>query len=217
MRYVILILFALVTVGCQQPPPKPAPEKVKSETEQVVEIIRNQPEWLKEEIVCPTEIFPKNETEFVYHEDNCKSSPKECLENCENENGGDCYSLAILIQRQIDSKQNEANPLFYRACKFGIISGCTNLAAGKFDPESGDSASLKCSVDTFEKTCEKDDPWGCTMFGMVLASGKGRQQNSDEALKVLSKSCKYGIEDEACSRAEQLKQTILTSKNRKKK
>lgn len=216
MKYFVWIFFALIAVGCKQWPPKPAPEKVKSETEQVVEIIRNQPEWLKMEAVCPTEIFPENEKEAFYSDGDCENDPKACLENCKNEKGIDCYALAILIQRQVNIGQEEANPLFYRGCKFGIISACTNLAAGKFALETADPETLKCSVNTFEKACKKDDPWGCTMFSAALTEGRGREKNLDGALKVLSKSCKYGDDDPACSTAKRLEQSILELKKNKK-
>jgi TPR repeat protein len=55
------------------------------------------------------------------------------------------------------------------------------------------------------------------MYSSALAEGRGRRQNLEEALKVLSKSCKYGDEDPACSAAKKLEQSILESKKSKKK
>jgi hypothetical protein len=55
------------------------------------------------------------------------------------------------------------------------------------------------------------------MFGMILANGQGRPQDLDGASKALSKSCKYGPEDEACSNAKQLEQLILKANKSNKK
>lgn len=215
----IFILFVLLAgfSGCSILQPKLPPEKIKSETEQVIEIIKTQPEWLKTEAICPTEILPRNNVEVSYLDEGCENNPKKCLEDCKNEDGNACYSLALLIQRRIDVEQEEANPLFFRACKFGIISGCTNFAAAKFNLDADNLETVKCSVNTFEKTCEKNDAWGCTMFGMVLIQGTIRQQDLDKALKVLSKSCKYGNEDEACKNAKLLEQQVEELKKTKKK
>ncbi len=213
MKKFILIFCLFGTLGCQiLSPTLPSPEKVKTETINVVEMLKTDPQWLKMEASCPTDIFPSDEIEYVYNEDNCKNSPVKCLENCKNESGGDCYSLAILIQRQVDIKQIQADSLFFRSCKLGLISACTNFAAAKLDREPSNKESVKCAINTFEKTCEKDDPWGCTMFGMVLANGLDRPKDLDKALNVLTKSCKYGIEDEACSKAKKLKKSILDSR-----
>lgn len=213
----LLIIQALILFGCSKFEPKLSPEQTISKTEQVIETLKTQPEWLNENIVCPTEIIPKNEKEILYLDEGCENNPKRCLEDCKNEDGNACYSLAILIQDRINIQQIETLQLFYRSCKFGIISGCTNYAATKFNIEKSEAEPEKCLVDTFEKTCERDDAWGCTMFGMFLIEGQGRPQNLEQAAKVLQKACKNGLEDDACKNAKLLEQKISDIKNKKNK
>lgn len=111
--------------------------------------------------------------------------------------------------------QNYSEALFLRACKLGIVSGCTNRAAAMINLKADDEKAVKCAVDTFEKTCEQDDPWGCTMFAYALVAGQGgRPKDLDKALQVLSKSCKYGIGDDACQAANKLAEEIKKIKNK---
>jgi TPR repeat protein len=216
IKNLILLLLALIFTGCSFFQPKLPPEKIKSETEEVIKVIQSKPDWLNENDICPKDVIPLIEKPVTYLDEGCENNAQKCLEQCKNEDANACYSLALLIQKRIDLKKEEANPLFLRACKFGIISGCTNIAAARFNIDDTDSETVKCSIDTFEKTCERDEPWGCTMFGMVLTHGTGRPQDLDKALKVLSKSCKYGDEDEACKSAKSIEQQITDFKKSKK-
>ena len=67
----------------------------------------------------------------------------------------------------------------------------------------GESALL-CAVSTYKKSCEFNDPWSCTMYGYHLAHGQGIAKDLKQSLKVLSKSCRFGIEDPACIKASTL-------------
>jgi TPR repeat protein len=217
-NFFFLIIIFVSSCSFQQLKPKLEPEEMKSEASEVVSIIQNKPEWLKIENTCPSEIIPKVEKEIKYLDEGCENQPKNCLEDCEKEDGNACYALALFVQKQKGFEVSEANPLFFRACKLGIISGCTNLAAYKLDVESKDEKYTTCAADTFEKTCEKDDSWGCSMYGYILAYGFGRKQNFEEALKFLRKACdKYGEEDEACISAKRLEQEILNAQKQNKK
>lgn len=195
---------------------KPSPQPVSSQeqTQRVLENIQSKPDWLFPADACPLEVMPDFEKDSNYAAENCENEPLRCLEKCKDENGNACYALALFLQDKNGREQMESEPLFLRSCKLGVVSGCTNRAAAMFNLQADEPDAVKCAADTFEKTCKKDDPWGCTMFGMVLTDGVGRSQNLDEALKALSKSCKYGIEDEACQNAKNLEKEILEFKNK---
>lgn len=214
----LFFFFIIVFLsGCSVIKPPLTSEQIKEQTQKVIENIQNKPDWLFPADVCPADIMPSSEKDVLYLSEGCAKDPLGCFQKCKNEDGNACYSLALLIQDQYGREQLESEPLFLRSCKLGIFSGCTNRAAAMFNLEATDSEAVKCSVNTFEKTCDKDDPWGCTMYGLVLAQGTGRPQNLDEALKVLSKSCKFGTDDEACQEAKRLEKQTLELKGGNKK
>ena len=66
-----------------------------------------------------------------------------------------------------------------------------------------------CAAETFSKACALDDPWACTMYALHLSRGMGTKQDKNLALQMLAKSCKYGPEDEACTRGMALKKRLL--------
>lgn len=148
------------------------------------------------------------ESNIKYLSEGCADNPKSCLEKCKKDDGNACYSLALLIQKNRDIQDENSEALFLRSCKLGIVSGCTNRAAGIYELASKNSEKTKCAVDTFEKTCSLEDAWGCTMFGSVLASGDGRKKNTTEALTYFSKACAKNEKAEACQRARQFEKLI---------
>ena len=179
--------------------------------EKVYNSLVEKPKWLSTEDVCPFDRIPNFETEVKYLSEGCSENAEMCLNKCKNNDGNACYSLALLIQVKKGLMQNQSEFLFLRSCKLGVTSGCTNRAAAILNLKEDDEKSVKCAADTFEKTCEKDDAWGCTMFGFALYQGKGRQKDSEKALNFLSKSCKNGDEDEACQTAKKLIEEIKKS------
>jgi TPR repeat protein len=193
-------------------------EPTTPEFESVYKSLLEKPKWLFTEDICPLEIFPKAVDENFYPFEACAKYADVCLDKCKSNDGAACYSLAVSIQGIKGPMQDSPEFLFLRACRLGVMSGCTNRAAGIFARREADEKSVTCAVNTFEKTCEKNDPWGCTMFGFMLYQGKGRAKDSEKALQVLSKSCKkYGDEDEACQRAKDLIEEIKQSKSEKPK
>lgn len=179
--------------------------------------LMEKPKWLFTDDICPFEVFPKVADEKFYPFEACAENADICLEKCKDNDGAACYSLAVSIQRKKGLEQTISEFLFLRACRLGYVSGCTNRAARILNDYPNDAKSLKCAADTFEKSCEKDDPWGCTMFGTVLFQGISRPKDEEKALQVLSKSCKYGEEDAACVRAKELIEEIKQSKADKSK
>jgi hypothetical protein len=76
--------------------------------------------------------------------------------------------------------------------------------------DTEDQALQKCAVDTFEKACALDDPWGCTMFGFALAEGHTREKNIEEASAAFTKACALVStpDSPACVRANELRKLL---------
>lgn len=214
---ILLLTLLIFLSGCFLVKPKLTPEQVKAQTNDVISALKNEPDWLFPADACPAEIMPTFEREVKYLSEGCENNPSSCLESCKKDDGNACYALALVVQKQSEKEEKESEALFLRSCKLGIVSGCTNRAAGKLSLEETDRSAVKCSADTFEKTCEKNDAWGCAMYGFVLVDGLGREQNLDEASKALSKSCKLGAEDEPCQKAKKLEEEIKQIKNKQQK
>jgi hypothetical protein len=223
LQLVSFVFGAILLTSCNQvnfnsfTKPTPPPEEVKITTQKVIENLKNQPAWLYPADECPADLIPSIEKETEYLSEGCVNDPLKCLNKCEKNDANACYSLALLLQDYQGIEQQYSEPLFLRACKLGIVSGCTNRAAAKLNLEAANADAVKCAVNTFEKTCDKDDPWGCTMFGFALAQGTGREKNFDLAIEALNKSCKYGDDDPACQQAKRLKEEIEKAKKQTQK
>ena len=159
---------------------------------------------------CPTEYLGELTEPFQDHQSFCSTEPKSCLMQCLAGDASYCLNLGHYLQSlEVDNYSSEA--LYSKACELGSASACTNRASGllKFN---GDEA-LSCSVKVFSLTCESRDPWGCTMYGAFLASGKGVTRNFDKALEVLKIGCTHGIEDPACGTARKIERQIKAARN----
>jgi hypothetical protein len=212
---VYFILLLVFLFGCHSSELVPNNASFEKQKKDVFQIIQEKPDWLFPIDTCPEQIIPPLEQEINYLSEGCKDDPLACLEKCKSADGNACYALALHLQELKGLEQNESEALFQRSCKLGIISGCTNRAAFKMNAEPENPEVLKCSADTFEKTCERNDPWGCTMYALTLSQGIGRQKSLDMALTVLDKSCKYGEEDPACQEGNKIKEQIKIAKSQK--
>jgi hypothetical protein len=138
--------------------------------------------------------------------DGCAFDPGACLDRCRQGDGDGCYGLALRLQQLEEHTYAEA--LFLRACKLGVASGCTNRAAHILHFEAEAPGRLACSARTFERTCAYEDPWGCTMYGLVLKDGLGVPKDPKKALEVLPGGCRLGEADPACQNARELERAI---------
>ena len=172
--------------------------------------------WVAAAKACPAASMPKPEILQGVAKNKCKPGTRAlCLKKCSAGNASACYWLANALQDDHATPQ-AAEALYQRSCQLGIMSGCTNRAAGILHDGPHDSAADQCAAQTFSIACASDDPWACTMYASLLHRGKGVPKNHDLALEVLAKSCKYGPEDQACSYGMDLKATILKDRNQKK-
>ncbi|HEY8561546.1 MAG TPA: hypothetical protein VIL74_14315 [Pyrinomonadaceae bacterium] len=217
MRNIKLLFIVILAIGGKALAQMPNQTQTASETkfERVFRTLMEKPKWLYDDSeICPLEIFPKQAIRLKYLTGPCEENAERCLNDCRENEGNACYSLALLVQEKKGLDQDYSEPLFLRSCRLGIVSGCTNRAAFVFNTARGDENKLKCAAGTFEKACDTDDPWGCTMFGTVLNLGAGVPRDSEKALKILSKSCKNGDRDEACRAGKSLIEEIKATKTK---
>lgn len=154
--------------------------------------------WMTQARQCPSTVMPPSETTEDLRKNICQSMPlSACLAQCRAGDGGACYWLANALE-QAQAEAGAQGALYQRACQQGIVSGCTNRAAGMLSEHPNDQPVLACAVETFAKACAVDDPWACTMYAFHLGRGIGVAQNKALAIQVLGKSCKYGDDDPAC-------------------
>lgn len=180
---------------------------VSSTIKQIDQQVAKKEDWLKDAKLCPSSLVPKDRSTDHLAADTCRTDPASCYSRCDSGDGGSCYWLANAVQ-QGGGKVQTSEALFQRACKLGIVSGCTNRAAGMDMDAHKDKAVQRCTARTFAKTCSLDDPWGCTMYALHLSRGLGVKANPDLALRTLEKSCKYGADDPACGYARKIREDI---------
>lgn len=219
MRLFLLSLIVF-TASCGQTksPPVSNEEKQKrvaeAQTQEVLTALGAKPAWLFTGDACPADVMPEAETEIAYMGEGCADDPDECLRKCEAEDGTACYALALLLEEKHGLGKPEILPLYLRACRFGIASGCTNYAASKTNFEKMDEATTACTLNSFERTCARDDAWGCNMYGQFLALGLGREKDEAKALETFQKVCNItGADSEACVEARELEDLIRRGQN----
>jgi len=217
MRLVLLILI-LFLVGCAQSPNLSKEENKKriaeAQTQSVLKALQEKPAWLFTGDVCPSEVMPEAETEVKFLAEGCAGNPDECLNKCRADDGNACYALALLVEEKHGSGKQETPPLYLRSCKLGVVSGCTNYAASKTNFDSMDAATTACVANSFEKTCGRNDAWGCNMYGQLLYLGLGRKQDTNKALETFQKACNVtDAEDAACVEARELEQLVRNDLN----
>src|SRR5262249_49077728 len=118
----ILAFLVLVPAALHALPASAGPAEVLENIEAA------PPDWLPDLGKCPADVSPMQETRSDYFEGRCAAKLEQCLNNCRAGTASDCYASALILQRVRNSPISEA--LFLRACALGVMSGCTNRAAG---------------------------------------------------------------------------------------
>ncbi|CAM4447704.1 MULTISPECIES: hypothetical protein [Myxococcus] len=200
LRVMILIPLLLVGAACQRPL---TPEEDRA---QALEIVRSRASVAERE-GCPAEAIPERQAQlenfFIY----CDARLSWCAKQCFKSDATACYALAVIFQND-DATDQLAEPLFYRSCTQGVISGCSNRAAGLQIQQQTDDTAMTCAVRTFEKTCALRDPWGCAMHGFNLVQGTHTPRDLKKAREVLGQSCRDGEDDPACQAARGLQSQL---------
>ena len=186
----ILLLFAWRNAH-------PAPE---GDNQAALSYLHTRPAWLFPADACPADVMYPYEQKVAYSELKCGEDIGRCINLCRNADANACYGLAIALQKR--KEEQEAEALFLQACKNGISSGCTNRAAGMQHFE-GDRR-LACANRTYRATCDRHDPWGCTMLGAALYHGEGLKRDLPAAKRALKKGCDGDDDDPSCQAAKDL-------------
>jgi TPR repeat protein len=191
--------LVLLVLACATKPASPQ--------EGALRALQGRPGWLFVADRCPADVMPAGEVTWQGDDNLCETNLPGCLDRCQQRDARACYEGALQVQRLGNEPASEA--LFLRACTLGIPSGCTNRAAGMTKNGNEGDAAVRCAVRTFQRTCEANDPWGCTMFGWHLMEGLGIERDRARAGRILKLACvRYGKEDPACQRALELLQQL---------
>jgi hypothetical protein len=198
------LAFVLLGCGASQSPTQAAanaPAPVDNTRSGLARLAKAT--WLFPADDCPADVLAEDENGGRDSLASCTASLDACVVRCQSAKPLACYWGAVRVQElKADDRYSEA--MFLRACRLGVMSGCTNRAAGILSRESGRPERIQCAARTFEATCRHDDAWGCTMLGLCLIHAKGIEQDLPRAREVLNKGCKHGADDPACSSALEL-------------
>jgi hypothetical protein len=165
------------------------------------------PDWLLPVDVCPADVIGARTIPTEAFAGRCAGELLDgCLERCRAEDVNACYAAALEAEEREapDHPGPLAEALFLRACRLGFASGCTNVAARRFDPDAPGAAKNRCATRSFEAACTHLDPWGCTMFAQSLVHGIGVARDVARARDVLPGGCRLGEDDDACKAAHEL-------------
>ncbi|MEP3653555.1 MAG: sel1 repeat family protein [Litorimonas sp.] len=156
--------------------------------------------------ICPSDLVPEKDIHFENHTSDCGQNQNSCLKKCLRGSSNHCFGLANHLNIVDDRPSLYSQSLYAKSCQLGLVSACTNVGAG-LKNEFG-LKQANCYTETFEKTCELDDPWGCTMYAISLIYGEGTEKDLNKALSVMRGSCRFGESDRACSTALELTSEI---------
>ncbi len=208
-----LITAITVLIGISLVPLLAMSQTKDTEIDDIVREVLANSQWVKDAKLCPIQVMAQKAVTSHLNENECKPGKlTACLGNCSSGEPGACYWLGqALLQRKAKFDADEV--LFQRACKLGVMSGCTNRAAGMLNSAANDERTRSCAARTFTAVCALDDPWACTMQALHLSRGIGVKKDTDKALKSLEKSCKYGPDDPACIYAAHIRNDIQAISN----
>lgn len=109
------------------------------------------------------------------------------LQCAQHDNASACYNLATGLEKL--NYWLDAQTVYQQACRLGYASGCTNRAAGMLQQQikqpQRNAQKMQCIARSFAKSCNWRDPWGCSMYSQLLASGQGVKQDRKKVLVVL--------------------------------
>lgn len=199
------IVFVMVVGACTG---LAVAQNVKAEVDDVAHAVLTKTDWVREAQVCPKAVMASKAVTDYLSRDDCKSGQlSDCFKKCSAGTARACYWLAYALQQE-SAPSDSYEPLYQRSCKLGVMSGCTNRAAGMLKVAPEDERAKVCAAQTFDAVCAFDDPWACTMSALHLSHGIGVKKDIARALKSLEKSCKYGPDDEACIYGERIRYNI---------
>ena len=156
---------------------------------------------------CPADLSPKHTVRYVSKTKICRANLSACFDQCINAGDANhCFALALFLQENESLDKKYAESLFARACANGLAGACTNRSAGLMNTNNANKdAKLpsgenirECVARSFKETCGAQDPWGCTMLGVVYLEGAGVKKDAKRAEESLRKTCELSPNSEPC-------------------
>ena len=198
MRFVFLFaIFSICISACTGSP---------AEDSDVYQSISENEQLVGLADICPSDLVPNKDIYFENLTSDCAQNQNICLTKCLQGSSNHCFGLANHFNVADDRPSLYSQSLYAKSCQLGLVSACTNVGAGLKNEFGLEQAN--CYTEIFEKTCELDDPWGCTMYAISLIYGEGTQKDLSKALSVMRGSCRFGESDRACSTALELTSEI---------
>lgn len=164
-------------------------------------------DWVAQATQCPLGLIKPGPVRDYLSHNSCEGDFGACYSKCAGGDGASCYWLAYGLQ-QGKTAGKGVDILFQRACRLGVMSGCTNRAAAQLQAQPQDPKVQRCAAQTFAQVCKYDEPWACTLYAAHLSRGLGVRKDARQALKVLAGSCKYGTGDPACVQGLKLREEL---------
>lgn len=209
-KFSLVLSILMLTWSAYQALTKEHKQKEKTEVNTMMAsayISKIEPEKTKKLLdTCPTELMDKagNRNAIYPYQDfqsnykKCKENIMLCLGNCEDGLAQSCFNLAAFYD--FEKQDNEtAQTLYQKSCSLGSVNGCTNRAAFLFNQNSNQN-SRDCYENSFVKTCQKGDAWGCKMYIRVLkeTNPKNKAEKLKHAGELLKKACIQDSSSDAC-------------------
>lgn len=198
---------ATTTPAVALPPSGPPGIEITESPQEPADDGRPDFAWLFPADACPADVIGARDVKPRLRSEGCDIDLGRCVQRCKSDDANACYAAALRVQ-EIGTDERYSEALFLRACKLGVASGCTNRAAGMLNFDAASAQRDTCTARTFELTCDRHDPWGCTMFGRALESGVGVKKDLVRAAAVLPGGCSAGMTDPACQAAIQIMSRI---------
>ncbi len=123
-RFGVALLVIGVIAACDAESPVTGVQTIASR------ILKN-PEWRRTMTRCPAELMTRRQDLTYLQARDCERANAwaRCLDACEDGSGSSCYWLAYSMQNHGAPDAGEV--LDQQACRLGVVSSCTNRAAGR--------------------------------------------------------------------------------------
>lgn len=135
---VLMIAFSVVTVARSFTLSTARAAEVATILQQVE---ASWPDWLPKPEQCPADLMPTHETMFNFSIERCTAETAQCVDSCRAGDAADCYATALVFQKVKNGQLVDA--FFLKACGLGLVSGCTNRAAGMDMASDGHTCAIR--------------------------------------------------------------------------
>lgn len=118
----------------------------------------------------------------------CSADAQRCREACDAGDAVSCLGAGYALE-MTPGRQDEARPLYRRACVLGLANACTNYAAGIWVRDHT-AEQLACTQRIFEKACQAREAFACGMRARVILAESESPERREKARRDLEASCR---------------------------